>query len=223
MTFGIPPILGKVASVTNTISLIAADVSNILGFFSGPQWGIFNLDGSIALKPDSIVSIEFSRDWRIPDYPVEQGSFQSYNKVGLPSDSRVRMTKGGSDTERYQFLMQLATLGKSETLVHVAMPEGPVIRSVNIDHYNFSRTSTNGANLLIIDVAFKEVRVTATAAFSNTATPSGAAQTSTGTVQPQAPSSGMSSLLGIGSSVSSAVSSATSAISKVSSVTSVFR
>lgn len=185
MAFGIPPILGKVASVTNTISLIAADVSSILGMFAPPQWGLFTLDGKIALQPDSIVSLEFSREWRIPDYPVEQGSFQSYNKVILPSDTRIRMTKGGSDSDRYHFLAQLSALARSLTLLNVSMPEGKMIQSVNINHFNLSRTSTNGVSLLTVDVALKEVRVTATAALSNTAKPSGAAPTNTGTVQPQ--------------------------------------
>lgn len=187
MANGIPSLLGKIANVTNTVSLVVADAEIILGMFAPPKWGLFNTDGSIALQPDSIVSLEFSREWRIPDYPVEQGSFESYNKVILPSETRIRMTKGGSDTDRYHFLGQLSALAKSLTLLSISMPEGKMIQGVNILHFNLNRTSTNGVGLVTVDVALKEVRVTATAAFSNTAQPSGADQTNTGTVQPQNP------------------------------------
>ncbi|KAA1013034.1 hypothetical protein FVF58_09595 [Paraburkholderia panacisoli] len=193
MANGIPALLGKVANVTNTVSLVVADAAIILGFFSGPKWGVFNQDGSLALQPDSIVALEFSREWRIPDYPVEQGSFESYNKVVLPSETRIRMTKGGSDADRYHFLGQLSALARSLTLLNISMPEGKMIQSVNINHFNLSRTSTNGVGLVTVDVALKEVRVTATSAFSNTAQPSGSDPTSTGAVQPQAPTSAQSS------------------------------
>lgn len=192
MADGIPALLNQVASVSNPVSLVFSDVKGVLGLFAGPQWGIFNQDGSIALQPDSIISLDFKREWSIPNYPVEQGAFETYNKVALPSDTNIRMTKGGTDIERQNFLIQVSALAGSLTLYNVAMPEGTLILNVNIIRFDFRRTSTNGVGLLTVDVALREIRVTATAAFSSTAAPSGANPANDGSVQPQVPTTSQS-------------------------------
>lgn len=192
MANGIPALLGKVANVTNTVSLVVSDVLGILGLFAGPQWGVFNQDGTIALQPDSIISLDFKRELLVPNYPMEQGAFESYNKVATPSDTSVRMTKGGSSSDRAAFLVAVSTLVKSLTLVNIAMPEGTLIRNVNAVRFDLRRTSTNGVGLITVDMAFREIRVTATTAFSNTAQPSGADAASNGNVQPQTPTTAQS-------------------------------
>lgn len=196
MASGIPALLGKVANVTNTVSLVAADAAIILGFFSGPKWGVFNQDGSLAIQPDSMVSLDFRREWKIPNYPIEQGSFESYNKVGLPSITRIRVTKGGSASDRQAFLLQLSALAASLDLFSVVMPEGVLIRDVNITSDGINRTSTNGVGLLSVDLTLEEIRVTATSAYANTAAPSGADSVSTGSVQPQTPTTAQSAAAG---------------------------
>lgn len=196
MANGIPSLLGQIANVTNTVSLVYADAGNILSFFAGTQWGVFNEDGSAALLPDSIVSLETKREWRIPNYTVEQGGFETYNKVRLPRDLRVRMTKGGTAADRNDFLNQVDATASSLSLFTVLMPEGKVSASLNVQAYSFTRTATNGVGLLTVDIDFVEVVVTATAAFSNTAQPAGQDPTNTGTVQAQTPTGTMASLFG---------------------------
>ncbi|NPT59110.1 phage baseplate protein [Paraburkholderia elongata] len=196
MVNGIPALLGKVANVATVGLLVVADATNILNLFSGPKWGIFNQDGSIAVKPDSMVSLDFKREWKIPNYPVEQGSFQSYNKVALPGNTRIRLSKGGTDADRSNFLTQVATVAQSLTLFNVAMPEGTLIRNVNFVDYSIHRTSTDGVGLILIDLELEEIRVTATATFANTTAPSGADPVSTGSVQPQPPTTAQSAAAG---------------------------
>lgn len=196
MANGIPALLGKVANVTNTVGLLFADALNVIGLFAGPQWGVFNQDGTLALKPDSMISLDFRRDWKIPNYPIEQGSFQSYNKVALPSITRVRLSKGGSDSDRKDFLLQVSAAARSLILYNVVMPEGALIQNVNITNFSINRTSTNGVGLISIDLDLEEVRATATASFSNTAAPSGANPASTGSVQPQAPTTAQATAAG---------------------------
>jgi hypothetical protein len=196
MANGIPSLLGQIANVTNTLSLVYADAGNILGMFAGPQWGVFNPDGSPALQPDSMVSLEAKQEWRIPNYPVEQGAFETYNKVLLPQTIRLRMTKGGTTAARNLFLSQVEGAAAELILFKIIMPEGPVTSSANIQSYSYSRTSTNGVGLLTVDVEFIEVMANATAAFSNTAQPDGQDPTNTGTVQPQTPTGSLASLFG---------------------------
>lgn len=196
MANGIPALLGKVANVATVGLLVVADATNILNLFSGPKWGIFNQDGSLAIQPDSMISLDFKKDYKIPNYPVEQGSFQSYNKVTLPRGTRVRMTKGGTDSDRANFIVQVNHAANSLNLYNVVMPEGTVNQNVSILNYGFSRTSENGAGLLMVDIEFIEVMVTATVAFSNTTAPSGANPVNGGSVQPQTPTTAQSAAAG---------------------------
>jgi hypothetical protein len=64
-----------------------------------------------------------------------------------------------------------------------------VYSSVNITHYDYRRTSTNGVGLLTVDVWGTQVRVTGDAAFSQTQAPSGADPVNGGVVSPGAASS----------------------------------
>jgi hypothetical protein len=192
MANGIPALLGQVANVTNKVGLLVADAANILGLFAGPQWGIFNQDGSLAIQPDSMISLDFKKDYKIPNYPVEQGSFQSYNKVTLPRGIKVRMSKGGSNSDRANFIVQVNSAANSLNLYNVVVPEGTLTKNVSVLNYAFSRTSTNGVGLLSVDIEFIEIMTTATATFSNTAAPSGANPVSAGSVQPQTPTAAQS-------------------------------
>lgn len=192
MANGVPALWGQVANVVNTVGLLAADAVNVLNMFAGPQWGIFNQDGSIAIQPDSMVSLDFRRDWKIPNYPIELGSFESYNKVALPSVTRIRITKGGTVTDRQTFLLQVSALAASLNLYDIVMPEGALIKGMNITSDGINRTSTNGVGLISMDLVLEQVRVTATASYANTAAPSGSDPVSTGSVQPQTPTTAQS-------------------------------
>lgn len=192
MANGIPALLSGAANVTNTASLLVSDAANIIGMFAGPQWGIFNQDGSIAIQPDSMISLDFKREWKIPNYPQEQGSFQSYNKVAMPSDTRIRLSKGGPAAVREAFLAQVSAAAASLNLYNVTMPEGTHILNVNFTSFAISRKSSSGVGMILIDLELEEIRVAPSAAFTNTAAPSGADATNTGTVQPQTPTTAQS-------------------------------
>lgn len=183
MANGIPSLLGQVANVVNNANLVLADAANILGIFGPPQWGLFNDDGSLALAPDSIISVDFKRDWKVPNYPQEEGAFETYNKVTMPFDARVRMTKGGTDAQRSAFLDAVDVAADSLNLYDVVMPD-VTYQNANIVNYSYQRSATNGVGLLTVDLWLLEIRQTATATFSNTAAPSGADPVSNGSVQP---------------------------------------
>jgi hypothetical protein len=194
MANGIPALLGKVANITNTVSLVVADAQLILGLFAGPKWGI-GINGVFQVFPDSVVDVEFKRDWQISNAPQEQGAFQSYNKVATPYDAHIRMTKGGTEAARAQFLDTINALAASTVLVDVVTPT-KIYRNANITHYDYRRTSTNGVGLLTVDIALQEIRIAPSPAFTNTAAPSGADSQQGGSVQTQAPTGGMSTLFG---------------------------
>ena len=174
MANGIPALLGKVANAGNVATLLVADATTLFGGSTqNRQWGIFDDNGGEALSPDSIISINFKRDWRVSDYPMEQGAFQSYNKVITPAVIQLRMTKGGSISERTAFLQAVLNMAKSLDLFRICVPEG-YYPNMNMQSYDYNRTSTNGATLLTVDASFIAINVTSGATFSNTAQPNGA-------------------------------------------------
>ena len=121
---GVPPLPGYgpggIALLeADAIEVLALGLSAI-----SPQWGIY-LNGAPIIQPSSVlastlslvapvatpqaaalgigfpifasfVDFEYKQDWTISDYTVEQGGFQSYNKVQLAFDVRVRVASGGT-------------------------------------------------------------------------------------------------------------------------------
>jgi len=180
---GVPPLLRSPAQapVFKTI-LLVADVISILRLFLGPQWGIFTSGGAPVAIASSVLNVEFRREARIPTYPQEQGAFQSYNKVQMPYDVRVRFAVSESSSFRSQFLQAINSASLSTDLYTVVTPDANY-KNMNIVHYDYRRDQREGVSQLVVDVWLQEVRVAKPTQFSNTKTPAGAAQTNGGTVQ----------------------------------------
>ncbi len=154
-----------------------------------PQWGIFTTDGAPVIIPDSVISFEYQNDYRISDFPIEEGGFASYNKVALPYDARVTFSRGGSDDERAKFLVDLDRVVDSTDLYTILTPE-VIYQRANIVSYDYARRSYAGAKLLLVQVKLEEVRSAAAATFTKTRTASAAPKVNNGPVQPKKPTAG---------------------------------
>lgn len=191
---GVPPVLRAIQSTINDVVLLATDIAR-LGALAAP-WGIYDQDGAPVALADSVVSLGYRREYRVPDYPIEQGAFANYNKVQRPFDSRVALAKGGTEAERTAFLTAIGGACASLDLFAIVTPSF-VYPSANVVAYDYQREARNGATLLIVEVTLVEIRVTGTTQFSQTAAPDGARTIDNGTVQAQAPSaSQVAGLLG---------------------------
>lgn len=183
MAFGVPPLLNQIGAISNPVALLFADAKIVSGLFSNVvQWGVF-LDGKLAINADSVVSVEVKKEYHVPNYPQENGAFQSYNKVQLPQDTRVRITKGGSQSDRVPFLATLDDIVASLDLYDIVTADN-TYHNANITRYEIRRTAESGVSMLTVDLIFTEIRNKATAQFISTATPSGAKAASTGAVTP---------------------------------------
>jgi hypothetical protein len=192
-----------------SIVLLASDAAAVVSLFAGPQWGLFTQDGTPAFSAipgvggiaggivasairlvggggQSIGSEEFRLDHKIATAPQEQGAFLSYNKVSTPFAGRVTYVLSGVATLRGAFLASVKAMQASLTLLSLVMPEY-TYPSCTVVHHDLKRSARDGVSMFSVDIWVEEVRITGTAAFSNTQTPAGAAQTNGGTVQPQIP------------------------------------
>jgi hypothetical protein len=185
MSNGVPPLLATIQAVQSEIIIAQADSVIVARGMNNEQWGIY-YQGYPVVVADSVISLEYRQDWRIVDYPMEQGAFQSYNKVQMPFTERIRLVKGGSDWDRQNFLNQIAAAAASLNLYEVITPDS-YYSNVNIHHYEYRRTATEGKTLLAVDIWVTEIRQTVVPAYMNTASPSGQDPVQTGAVQPQTP------------------------------------
>lgn len=160
-------------------ALLLADALGITAFFLGPQWGIFTPDGQPFAIPDSVASVDFRRQFRVADYPIEDGGFMNYDKVATPYDSRVRFMVGA---DRPSFLDAVDIACRSLTLYDVVTPDY-VYHNANIIHYDYRREAAAGVSLITVDVWLQQIRVLPTAQYANTKAPEGASTSDNGTVQ----------------------------------------
>lgn len=155
-----------------------------------PVWGIFDEDGAIVIQADSVLDFSYRGDARVSNFPVQDGTFASYNKVVNPYEAMIRLTKGGTEAERAEFLDTLEEIATGTDLYNVVTPERTYL-SANVSMTGYRREANNGANLLIVDVMLTEIREVSPQ-YSKTevqaaAQPSGTPPVNSGKVQPVPP------------------------------------
>ena len=171
----------------NNIGLLVEDAVSVLLGTLGllPQWGIY-LNGVEVLSYDNQVSFGYKQDWKISTYPVEQGSFQSYDKVQLPSEIRCRFSAGASTINRQEMLASIDAVMSDTNLYDVVTPEN-VYLNYNFSHRDYDREAES-AGMVVIDVWLIEILETATAQYQTTQSPANAGQQGLGNVPTQTPS-----------------------------------
>lgn len=182
---GVPAVLRSNAQLLDTATLGFLGIGDALNDIIGApatQWGVFDSSGNPIAVYDSFVSLDYDNDSRISDYPVEQGAFASYNKVDSPFDAIVALNCGGNQARRSAFQTAIESARKSLQLYSVLSPEFTYM-NCNIVGIGFRRECTNGAYLIKAILRIREVRQTATTAYSATADVGAANPQSQGQVQ----------------------------------------
>lgn len=184
------PIVQRQPGITPAIlpALLFADEIQLLGALLAPPWGLFTVDGAPIGIPDSFVGVEFRRDARLSTYQMEQGAFQSYDKIQLPYDVRVTFSVFTSLDARASFLEAVDSVQQSLQLCTVVTPEATYV-NVNLVHYDYRRETRGSISMLLIDVWLEQVRITAQAQFANSQSAQGTAQQDGGTAQTAVPAS----------------------------------
>lgn len=209
---GVPPLSSFLAG---GLSFLTSDVP--IGAILGQatlQWGIFLNNIPIVLPANplspilqplgfvnaiiggpvfpisaSFIDVEYKQDWPISDYPVEQGGFQSYDKVQLPFAFRVRLAVSGNAAVLQTFLSSIQSIANDVSGLYTIVTPSQIYQSCTVTHYDYQRRAEQGVSLLIVDLWFIQVRQTATVTlFQSTQSPAFAGQQNTGIAQPQTPS-----------------------------------
>jgi hypothetical protein len=138
---------------------------------AAPVWGIFDSDGNQVVFADSTLEFGWRQEVRVPNFPVQAGQFATYNRVGLPFESSVTMSKGGDLSERTTFLQQIdAVIAQANvTLYTIRTPEKSYV-NVTATRAELSRRNASGAFWFDVELYFTQVNEV-TAQYSNSQTP----------------------------------------------------
>lgn len=198
-------IRNPVAVAETEASVIAGDLIETLILDQHGPWGIYDRTGKKIAASQYFLGLDFSKEYRVSDAPMEQGAFQSYNKVETPFLARVTLACdgtgffgfGGSSAfgfgstageTRQAFLAAIAAAVSSTDVFSIVTPDATYVNS-NLVHYDYTRTHRQGVSLLAVTVGFQEIRTGAIRRFAHPQTPDGAETTNTGLVQAQTPTS----------------------------------
>lgn len=191
---GSPSVVGVIGSQSGDFQQMKEDGPGVSNVSDAPKWGLFDKNNKLAITPDSFLGLDRAKDFRVSDYPIEAGGFESYNKVEMPFIGKIKYGKGGTEAERTKFLDEIDKAVKSLDLYTLVTPEKSY-SNINVTHWDDRRTVTNGVTMLSPEVWVEEIRNTVTATFSNTQQPEGADPVNNGGVQPQSPTPSQSATL----------------------------
>lgn len=169
------PVITPANIITQSLPVTLGTLSAVASFLGVPN---------VVPVSGSTVEFEFAGDTPISSYPQEEGAFQSYDKVIMPYDIRLKIACGGSNAQRQGFFSTLEALRTTTSLVDVVTPEG-TFRDVNCKHVDYTRRSDRGVDLIVANVSFEQVRFETSSAYTNTAKASDSAAKSLGNVQAQ--------------------------------------
>lgn len=123
---------------------------------AAPVWGVFNQQGQRIINADNVMAFDYRAEWDVSNFPVQSGSFASYNKVVHPFDTSVILTKGGSQSDRTAFLLQCETVAASLDLVNILTPEKQYL-NVNGVRMEMSRKDVKGAFFTVVELFFRQI------------------------------------------------------------------
>lgn len=167
----VPPIGFQFPAAPANVSFLETDSTAAVDVV--PQWQITDSDGAELLTPDSVIDFEYRNENKISHYPVEEGSFASYNKVATPFDARMTLAcNGNGSMTRDAFLGTLKALLDALTLITIVTPDA-TYQNCNLVHFDYRRESKQGISLIVAQLWFQEVR-TVSAGTTTTAQPDGA-------------------------------------------------
>lgn len=181
------------ASAPPTLANPAASTALWQSTQTAPLWGIFDSNNNQVVTPDSVIDFGYRHETNLPDYPIQNGAFGSFNRVSLPFDASVVMNKGGSVQDRNAFLAQIDAIdiGPGALLLYTILTPEKSYLNCNVMHVELMRRGAKDAAWFDVEVKFRQIfpvssqYSTSATALTNAQPASAAPFANQGLVQPQ--------------------------------------
>lgn len=160
---GVPPVARSALSAVSTVQGVVAMVSTDLNFFNGqpvaPLWGVYDSTTlKSVLNADSFLAFRGKGASKLVDFTIQEGAFDTYDKVQIPGTVTLRVSKSGSVSDRAALLTQVNALLASITTYSVVTPE-QTYQNMNMEDFELIREDNKGAYWFTqLDLNFREIR-----------------------------------------------------------------
>lgn len=119
-------------------------------------WTILDEQSLPVLSFTSFISLDSDNTSKITNYTSEKGTFSSYNKIVAPDELAVTLAIQGNAKEIQDAIAVLDTLRKEPQKVSIVSPYKEY-KWFSLESYSYSFNQSQGVNLLIAAMNFKQV------------------------------------------------------------------
>jgi hypothetical protein len=180
------------------VAQVSSDLNLIFGAPAvTPFWGVFDSTTlKSLLNADSFLSFRGKGASKLVDFTIQEGAFDTYDKVQIPGTVTLRVSKSGSASDRAALLAQVDALLASITTCYITTPE-KTYQNMNMEDFELIRDTEKEAFFFTqLDLNFREIRqqqavyTTTTSApdLSNATAPSAQSPVNLGIAAPTVPS-----------------------------------
>ena len=162
---------------------------------AAPIWGVFDDGNNAVVVPDSVMEFGWRQENRVSNFPVQQGQFGTYNRVGLPFESSVTLTKGGDVASRTAFLADVdALIAQANINLYTIRTPEKSYANVSVTRAELSRRGAGNFAYFDVELYFIQVNEisvqysTAQTPTNNASVPSALPTVNQGLNNPQTPS-----------------------------------
>lgn len=119
-------------------------------------WTILDEQSLPVVTFTSFLSLDSDNTSKITNYTSEKGTFSSYNKIVAPDELAVTLAIQGNAAEIQGAIAVLDTLRKEPQKVSIVSPYKEY-KWFSLESYSYSFNQSQGVNLLIAAMNFKQV------------------------------------------------------------------
>jgi len=112
---------------------------------------------SSAVDFNSMQEFSAEKSSRLPDEPIEKGSFATYNRIIEPRAITCRLSIEGGASKLQSAIDRLTDLCENNEKITLTTPEQSY-KNMMLESFDYRRDATNGRGVLFVDLRFKEIR-----------------------------------------------------------------
>jgi hypothetical protein len=186
-----PALLAPTIATPSTVSAIWQSTQSQI------VWGVYDENDDLAVTADSVMDMGWRQENRIGNFPIQQGQFATYNRVGLPYECSIVLTKGGTLADRTTFLQEVdAVIAQSNIALYTVRTPEKTYKNMSATRAELARRGTENHAYFDVELFFIQInpvpvqygQATTSTDLSNSSVPSAVPTTNQALSLPTTPS-----------------------------------